>query len=177
VEFTIRIQNNGNIHVKPIGEIRIENMFGKEVKIVEVNKGGGNVLPNSKRKFIEHWKDDFGFGKYTAKLGLSYGTSAANGGQGKQSLYIEKDFWIIPWKIVGPVLISLAITLLVFFFLIRFYKDRAVRGAMQRAGVTNVKATKRRQEVSPAANMGMVLLIVFIVVFMIVSAIYFFFLA
>ncbi|MBU4217257.1 DUF916 domain-containing protein [Candidatus Parcubacteria bacterium] len=177
VEFAIRIQNSGNIHIKPLGEIRIENMFGKEVKIIDVNNGGGNVLPNSKRKFTEHWKDDFGFGKYTAKLGLSYGTSASNGGQGKQSIYIEKDFWIIPWKIVGPVLISLIITLLIFFFIIKFYKDRAVRGAMQRAGVTNAKISKARRGTSPTAHMGMVLLVVFIVVFLIVSAVYFFFLA
>lgn len=177
VEFLIRIQNSGNIHVKPVGEIRIENMLGKEVEIVSVNSGGGNVLPNSKRKFTEHWKGDFGFGKYTAKMGLSYGTSASNGGQGKQSIYIEKDFWIIPWKIVGPVLISLAFTLLIFFFIIKFYKDKAVQGAMQRAGVVNVKNTKRRKDTSSTAHMGMVLLVVFIVVFLIVSAIYFFFLA
>ena len=177
VQFSIRIQNSGNIHVKPLGEIRIENMLGKEVKIINFNDGGGNVLPKSTRKFLENWKDTFGFGRYTAKLGISYGTTPANGGQGKQSLYIERSFWIIPWKIVGPVLISLAVTLLVFIFLIRFYKERAVRNAMRQAGVTNNRPTKKRKQSSESAQMGMVLLIVFIIVFVIVSGIYFFFLA
>ncbi len=177
VEFLIRIQNEGNIHIKPIGEIRIENMFGKEVKIVGVNDGGGNVMPKSTRKFSERWADNFGFGKYTAKLGLSYGTSVENGGQGKQSIYIEKDFWIIPWKIVGPIVISLIITLFIFLFIVRFYKDRAVRGAMERAGVLNVKKSKKGKKQSPVAQLGMVLLIVFIVVLSVVSAIYFFLLS
>jgi len=177
VEFSVRIQNSGNIHVKPVGEIRIENMLGKEVHIINFNNGGGNVLPNSKRKFLEHWAGDFGFGKYKAKLGVSYGTTADNGGQGKQSLYMERHFWIIPWKIVGPILISVVVTLLVFIFLIRFYKEKAVRIAMQRAGVANARVSKRKKESSPMAQMGMVLLVVFIIVFLIVSAIYFFFLA
>lgn len=173
VEFTIRIQNDGNVHVKPIGDIRIENMLGKEVDVIKVNDGGGNVLPKSKRKFTEKWAGDFGFGKYKAKLGISYGTPAKLGGQGRQTLYIEKHFWIIPWRIVVPVSISIAITFLLFGIVLRFYKNRVIKKAMQKAGVRNIKMDKGYGPTSP--NMGVVFFVVLIVVSVIISALYFLF--
>src|SRR3989339_619688 len=37
VDFTVRIENIGNVHIKPRGSISIKNMFGKEVSIVKIN--------------------------------------------------------------------------------------------------------------------------------------------
>jgi len=176
VNYIVRIQNRGNVHVKPIGEIRVENMFGKEVSVITFNDSGGNVLPNSIRKYEENWKGDFGFGRYRAKLGVSYGTSVNMGGQGRQTLYIEKFFWIIPWKIVGPAIGSLVATFLIFFFFLRTYRNRAVRRAMQKAGIKNVSyINNKNQAPSQSAHMGMVLIVVFIVMFILISAAYFLF--
>ena len=67
VNFIIRIENLGNVHVKPHGLISIENMFGKEVGVLRVNDEGGNVLPKTIRRFEYNWTDQMGFGRYTVK--------------------------------------------------------------------------------------------------------------
>ena len=84
VDFLIRIENTGNVHIKPHGAISIKNMFGKEVRVLKINEKGGNILPHSTRRFSENiWEDKRAFGKYTASLGITYGVSADKGGQGK----------------------------------------------------------------------------------------------
>ncbi len=177
VNFLIRIENLGNVHVKPHGEIKIKNMFGQEVEIIRVNDKGANVLPNSIRRFVTSWEGSRGFGRYTASLGLTYGTSADLGGQGKQTLYTEKYFWIIPWKIITPIFLSLIFISALFILLLRLYKNKAVRKAMEQAGLGHVRYVKKYQGSSPALHFGLILLIVFIILFLIVTATYFIFFA
>jgi len=55
VNFLIRIENLGNVHIKPHGTIEISNMLGKEVAVVRVNDRGANVLPDSVRRFENSW--------------------------------------------------------------------------------------------------------------------------
>ena len=47
VDFVERLTNNGNVHVKPKGDIVVTNMLGRQVGSVKVNDNNGNVLPNS----------------------------------------------------------------------------------------------------------------------------------
>jgi hypothetical protein len=49
--FVVRIQNEGNIHVKPTGNIEVTDMFGGVVAKIPINKDQSNVLPNSIRRF------------------------------------------------------------------------------------------------------------------------------
>ena len=177
VDFLIRIENKGNVHVKPLGQISVSNMFGKEVSVVRVNTKGGNVLPNSIRRFNEHWKDDFGFGRYKASIGLSYGTAVDMGGQGKQSLYTEKYFWIIPWKIVNPIIIGFVFFTALFILLLRLYRNKAIKKAMQRAGLGHIKYVKQYDGPSPTLHFAMILLIVLGIIFVLMFILYFMFLA
>jgi len=177
VDFLIRIENKGNVHVKPLGQISITNMFGKEVSAVRVNEKGGNVLPNSIRRFNEHWEGDFGFGRYKASIGLSYGTAVDMGGQGKQSLYTEKYFWIIPWKIVNPIIIGFIFFTALFILLLRLYKNKAIKKAMQRAGLGHVKYVKQYEGPSPTLHFAMILLVVLGIIFILMIVLYFMFLA
>jgi hypothetical protein len=174
VDFMIRIENEGNVHIKPYGVINIINMFGKEVAAVPVNDGGGNILPNSIRRFSDiKWEGKNAFGKYTAKLALTYGTPVDKGGQGQDSLTSAKDFWIIPWRYIIPALLGLIVSLGVFYLLLRVYRNKAVRKAMQQAGLSHVKYVRKYQGPSPALHLSLILIIVFMVLFIIVSATYF----
>lgn len=176
VHFSIRVENKGNVHIKPYGTIEIKDMFGRKKTSLQVNDKGGNVLPRSIRRYDSSWSDKYGFGKYTATLGMTYGEDASSGGQGKQTLYSQKTFWIIPWKIVGPFLIGFAIVIALFFISVKFYKEKAVRRAMESVGVRHTKKSTRDGR-SAVMHFSILLLIVLSVAFLLVTSIYFIFFA
>ncbi len=178
VNFTIRIENTGNVHIKPQGAIIIKNIFGKEVEKIRVNNNGGNVLPQSIRRFSDIiWEGNFGFGRYTATLGLSYGTPTSEGGQGKSSLVAAKSFWLIPWRIIIPLLLGLIIIGAIAILLLRVYRNKAIKKAMEEAGLGHVKYVKKFEGPSPTLHLGVVILISLIIVFIITLVIYFIFMA
>ena len=179
VDFLIRIENTGNVHIKPHGAISIKNMFGKEVRVLKINENGGNILPRSIRRFNENtWEERSAFGKYTATLGVTYGVSVNDGGQGKNSLVAIKTFWIIPWRIIIPVFLTLLFISGIFILLIKLYKNKAVKKAMRRAGISQtgyMRQAARAQGTSPALHLGVILIIVFVIMLFILTAFYFLF--
>lgn len=125
VDFLIRIRNNGLVHFKPIGEIKIKNWRGVIIDSFKVNEGGGNVLPNSARRFEEKWEaKDFKWyqkiGRFKADLGMIYGDE-----KGKKSLTNSLVFWIIPWWIF--VIIGLILALIIYFIIRHYQKKKKIR--------------------------------------------------
>lgn len=59
VKFGLTYSNSGNVHVKPVGNIFIKDWKGKEVEVLKINEGAGNVLPESIRKFESIWNNSF----------------------------------------------------------------------------------------------------------------------
>ena len=110
VPFVIRFQNTGTIHVRPRGFVTITNWRGKKVADVEFPQL--NVIPGAVRKVDAAWNNKWLFGKYTATLVGSYGTS--NQPFNPPVL----TFWGFPWKLVCGILAAL---ILIFVF---FYKTR-----------------------------------------------------
>jgi hypothetical protein len=107
VDFLLRLQNDGNVHIRPQGEIKIYNMWGKERGVIPINHGShfGNVLPDTIRKFDFSWKGESSLteiGRYKAVVSLGFGTKA------HQTISQEVSFWIVPVKL----------TLLAFLFVI-----------------------------------------------------------
>ena len=110
VVFDIRFQNIGTVHAKPRGFVTITNLFGKKVADVEFPQL--NVIPGATRKIETKWGDKWLFGKYTATLVGSYGTS---------NTPLEPEvitFWAFPWKIGLGIFLAIVI---IFAF---FYKTR-----------------------------------------------------
>ena len=178
VNFVLRIENNGNADVKPYGTISITNMLGKEVAVLRVNDTGGNVLPGTIRRFEGlRWPGNFGFGRYTANLGLSYGTAVDRGGQGKSSLFAAKTFWIIPWKIIVPAALGLVFISALFFLFLRLYRNQAIKRAMEQAGFGRRRYAKKFEGPSPLLHLSLVLLVVFVLLFLVVIGIFFLFFA
>jgi hypothetical protein len=115
VTFRTRFTNSGTVHVRPKGELRITNMFGREVAREMVNRDAAIVLPSSDRVFTTTWIPNRAFGHYTAELRLYYGDNRLEATR-------TVSFWILPlgWVIVSVVMvIALVVGLLL---ALRYYK-------------------------------------------------------
>jgi hypothetical protein len=120
ITFVERLQNQGSVHFKPIGTLRITNIFGKETAVLSVNPNGGNVLPASTRRFEEVLNKKFLIGKYTVEANIQY-----NG----QTISKTISFWVIPYKQIAIVLGMLIILFAVFRTSLKKYVKRAVSKA------------------------------------------------
>lgn len=72
IQFIIRLENRGTIHLKPQAKITVYNIFNK--KIAEIDVEPHNVLPSSVRKLEAQLPQKWFFaGKYKAVLSGFYG--------------------------------------------------------------------------------------------------------
>jgi hypothetical protein len=114
-----RLENTGNVHLKPQGTAVVKNMFGKTVMTTDINKQGGNILPKSTRRFEQAIDKKMYFGKYTVELNATYGT---HGGV----LLSTSSFWVIPFKLI---IVSLLLLILIVLLLkrgIKRYNKRVI---------------------------------------------------
>lgn len=128
VGIVTKIQNTGNVHIKPKGTIRITNMLGNTVQENQFNPKGGNVLPQSTRKFDELINKKLLFGRYTIQADITYG-------ENNTIISNQANFWVIPYK-----LIALLIVLVVgIFFAVKWYNKFIVKRASKKRGTTSAK--------------------------------------
>lgn len=131
-KFSYKLRNEGNIHIRPFGNIFISK-GGKQVAVLDANPGSGNILPQTNRIYETTWKD--GFPTYGPKM--KDGVAVTKQGQTVQELkwdpsklgnlrfghYTAKlvmaydngsvdvpleatlSFWVIPWRIIGAIFI------------------------------------------------------------------------
>jgi hypothetical protein len=179
VNFSTKIENLGNVHVKPRGIIKIKNMLGREVASLMVNDKASNILPKSARLFTNTWKDNFGFGKYEASLALSYGTTPDQGGEGRKTLTMFWYFWVFPAKILISLISSLIILIALFVVFLRFYKKWAIKRVMEQMGVKGRVAAGRvltpvKKELSGEKHEQMLTVLIVLAIAAIVVAILYF---
>jgi hypothetical protein len=131
LDFTARIKNEGNVHEQPIGQILVNDMFGKLAVRVNVNLEGRNVLPGTIRKFEQPMDkaavgDRTLFGFYTATLTMKYGKD--------QTITKTTRFVIFPWKLILTVIVILLILGLVARMMLKQYSNRLLgkRGRSRR---------------------------------------------
>jgi hypothetical protein len=107
ISFTEKLSNEGNIHEKPTGTLRVTNMLGREVAVLSINQLGGNVLPGSTRRFDQQLNKPRLFGRYTVQADIQY---AGN------PLRSTLTFWVIPYKLIaitlGLIIIAVAAILI-----------------------------------------------------------------
>ncbi len=177
VNFSIRVKDEGNVLIKPQGFITVTNILGEKVKTIRVNEEGSNILPNTIRKLEESWQGKFAFGKYTASLVLSFGIPVEKGGQGKQSLYAQTSFWIIPLRLILYGSGGLIILLIIFVVFIKIYKKKVIEKVLKEAGVEKTIYVKKYQGGSPGFHLSVFGLLVLLgIIFLILSAVIIFFL-
>jgi hypothetical protein len=127
VTFITTLENRGTTDVAPRGPVDIYNMLGEKVASVLMNEPSNRLFPGQdNREFRVTWEDDsFGFGRYTAEMALSYGSEDTGG---IKSVSSATTFWILPWEIIRPLLITLFVLFVVSYFLIR----RIIQGQVRR---------------------------------------------
>lgn len=126
VVFQTRVDNLGNVFVRPRGLIEIENLFGEKIDTVMVNENATGIIPGNTRTYEARWEDDgFHIGRYRARLALSYGEANA-----QQSLSAAIDFWIIPVGTLLPIFGALLAFAVVFYVILRMY----IRSQIARLG-------------------------------------------
>jgi len=150
VQFETKIKNTGNVHIRPRGNIFISGQGAKDIAILEVNEGSGSILPNLTRLFEASWMDGFivnepvledgevklddkgkpktelkihwdklthiRYGPYTATLVMVFD-------DGTRDILMESkaDFWVIPYTVIGIILIILISAFLIIKFTLRSY--------------------------------------------------------
>ncbi len=149
VTFETRLQNDGNVHVKPSGVITIRNLFGGVATEIPFNSQDGNLLPETKRKYEDIWFKDlqfydvgeasdsnqsfldklklewnnFALGYYKATVKMNVGRHAEN------YLAADTGFWVFPWRVL-----TISILLFVFLILIfKIYNSLVMKKAYQKA--------------------------------------------
>lgn len=125
VGFLTRLHNTGSVHEKAQGTIVVTDTFGKNVATVAVNEKGGNVLPDSVRRFEQTMAKKNLFGHYTAKLSLTY-----LGGQKK--IDGTTSFWVIPWRLILIVILSLVILFFGLKYALGKYNQKIIAQARRR---------------------------------------------
>lgn len=106
VPFTYEVENLSDIHIAPQTSIEIFNIFNQKVETIPV--ATKNVFPFTTRNFEGKWDTIWGFGPYTAKATMSFGSAGA-------IVIATTSFWLLPIKIViaaGVLLLTLLILML-----------------------------------------------------------------
>lgn len=154
VDFNLRIDNPGNVLVRPIGPLEIRNMLGQKIETMIFNDTQAAVFPGTDRSYSMSWEGQgLGFGRYEAIVSAVYGEYG-----GKKTISSTVSFWILPMSIIGPALGALAFILLVTFLIVRVYINRTL--AKMSYGNTRLVRSRRRQGPSPILLLVLVMLMV-----------------
>jgi hypothetical protein len=119
VNFITKVENLGNVIVKPRGPVDITNMFGKKVATLKMNEPAGAILPKEVRRFETLWQDSgLAFGKYEAVMSLGYGED------GIKTISAATGFWVLPGKLIGFTLGGIVVLFLLIFVAVKLYVKR-----------------------------------------------------
>lgn len=139
VDFSVRIENSGNVLIKPTGPVEVFNMFGKKIDTFMFNEENPDKGSHTKsvvpaiteqgrenkeniREFNFSWEGEgFGFGRYEVIISPVYGDVGA-----KKTMSSTVSFWVLPMNIIGPALGVLAVLLLITFIFVRIYISRSL---------------------------------------------------
>ena len=119
IDFLLRLENSGNVHLKPGGIIEIINWRGKKVGELPVNVQGASVMPQSQRQFFARWGGvSLWPGPYSAKMRLIYGES-------QQELIGKTSFWLWP-EAIGSKILGLIVLLFLIFVATRLARKKII---------------------------------------------------
>ena len=178
VIFIARVENIGNVLLRPRGPLEITDFFGKQVATLRINDEAAGVFPKTIRQFETSWQGEgLAFGRYQAVLSLVYGQ------EGRKTISRVRSFWILPLNIILSVAGSILGLILVVFIFVKLHIRRKVRELREATESTispgRFKAVEREllhhQKGAPFSRLALITtaLLVFTVLFLVV--LFFFF--
>ncbi len=161
VDFQVRIENTGNVLVRPTGPLEIYNMLGNKVGNIVFNESQSGVFPGTVETFSNiNWTgDSLGFGRYEAVVSPVYGDFGAI-----KTMTSTVTFWILPMSIIGPALGVLAVLVLLTYIFVRIYIKRSLAHITQGRRIVR----KRNQQGSSAWLLVTVMVLAVTALFLIV---------
>lgn len=120
ITFISRLRNSGTVHLQPAGNIEVFDIFGRRIATLTVNETNRKILPASIRRFENQLKKKFLFGYYKARETVVYGND-------KNTVSKTISFFVIPWKLIIIVLLSLVALFFILRFAIRKYNAMIIR--------------------------------------------------
>jgi hypothetical protein len=156
--FHVKVENLGNTLIRPRGLLEIVDMFGKKTVTLDLNESEAAILPHTVREFTVTWDDDrVRMGKYQAIASLQYGDEV------KHTIFQELSFWVIPSKVVLPVLGVIFLVALILYLWVKLY----IRKKMREYGMSK-ESKKVRGEVSTKSAWFTIAFIGFLIIFLLV---------
>lgn len=139
VDFFVRFENAGNVHLRPTGNLFIKSWYGRQVASIRVNDGFASTLPNSIRRYEFGWHkggptaenpgfiqglndewNNFAIGTYKAQLVLTYGSQ-------NQVVVEEREFTVWPWRLMVVGGLCALIVLVVLVLMMKSYNKSVIR--------------------------------------------------
>jgi hypothetical protein len=108
ITFSWITRNTGNIHVAPIGTIRITNLVGGQTGEIAANPEQYTVLPGSERTYTTTWHPSLPFGRYQATLLITLPS-------GQPVPVAPITFWVTPIRTVTSGIIALILLILLLY--------------------------------------------------------------
>jgi hypothetical protein len=103
INFRTIINNLSDIHISPVGTIKITNWLGQPTS--ELALQAANIFPYANREFSNVLERKWLFGRYKATLVASYGTT---GDFVTSTLF----FWVLPWRLITLIAVTILILIL-----------------------------------------------------------------
>ncbi len=128
-EFEVRVENTGNVHLAPLGNVFIDGGGKKDIGILSFNQANGLVLPDTMRTYTVRWEEGFPFYETvtqdgvvttntdgTPKRRLNWDLPLSKLRFGKYTAHLlmvydngERDvpvestltFWVVPWRFLA----------------------------------------------------------------------------
>lgn len=145
VEFNVLFHNEGNVHVRPTGEVVVRNILGGTSVVLSVNDALGAVLPLSDRRFVTTWEKDvnglvkgnffeevgkewsnFAFGPYTATTSLKFGLSD------DKVVTQTVRFVVLPWRLLLVFVLGGALLIVLIVWGLRRYNGWIISRAQKK---------------------------------------------
>ncbi len=139
--MSLRLENTGNVHIRPQGVLTVRNMWGGIVARVPANPKNSAVLPHSIRRLDTWWLKseeiaegggffaglqnewkNFALGRYEASVDVKYGSRSTPLEAGSVT------FWVIPWRI----LVLAGGMIAVLFIVMKLYNQMIVSAALKK---------------------------------------------
>jgi hypothetical protein len=140
VRFIAKIENQGNILIRPRGPLTITSIFGGKPEVITVNESLAGVFPRTMRDLAFSWNSEgFGFGKYEAVLALAY-----DGEDGQKTIDATAIFWVFPIKVMATGLAIVIGISVLGYALTRYYINQAI---IRAAGGHRIVSPRYRRQV------------------------------
>lgn len=114
IPFTTEINNLSDIHIKPVGQITIRNLFGQVSTQLKLDER--NVFPGASLLYTNTWAEKLLIGRFRADLEVAYGSGRA--------LKATAYFWVFPWKIALIIILTIILIGLIAYLGYKKIKSR-----------------------------------------------------